>query len=134
MPSQTSTKLPWLKWWKGTVTDPKLQLVAHESGCPSLLVIGAWALLLEHCNDDGWIVVVPGREPVESDARKLLEVVGKVMKAEAERMIQLFEDHCLIQWERGMGHHVVKWRDRQRVDPQSRDRMRRKRERDRALN
>ena len=126
-------KLPWLKWWKGTTTDPKLQLVAFESGCPSLLVIGAWALLLEHCDDDGWIIVVPGREPQRDDASRLLQVAGKVMEAEAERIIQLLEDHCLIQWEACMGHQVVRWRSRQMLDPGARERMRRKRARDQAL-
>jgi len=131
--NQQQKKLPWLKWWRGTVTDPKLQLVAYRSGCPAMTVIGCWALCLEHCNDDGWIILNCD-EPKFDDLQTLFCAVGKIMESEAVRLIDLLESQGLIHWEEGMGWTVIKFRERQLVDPGARERMRRKRERDQALN
>ena len=37
----------WFRWYHGTVTDPKLALIAHLSGEPMHLVLAVWASLLE---------------------------------------------------------------------------------------
>lgn len=130
--NQPSKKMPWLKWWRGTVTDPKLQLVAYRSGCPAMTVIGCWALCLEHCDDDGWIVA-HADEPVYDDLAVLFCAVGKIMQTEAARLVDLMEAHGLVAWEDSVGWRVCKFRERQVVDPGARDRMRRKRERDQTL-
>lgn len=39
--------MDWLRWWHGTVTDPKFQWVARKSGQPVGSVIAVWAALLE---------------------------------------------------------------------------------------
>lgn len=39
--------MDWLKWWHGTVTDPKFQRVARISGACVAEVLAVWACLLE---------------------------------------------------------------------------------------
>lgn len=39
--------MDWLKWWHGTVTDPKFQRVARISGACVADVLAVWACLLE---------------------------------------------------------------------------------------
>lgn len=50
--------MAWLRWWEGTVTDPKFQWVARRSKQTAANVIAVWACLLEcastatQCNAD----------------------------------------------------------------------------------
>jgi hypothetical protein len=39
--------MEWLRWYAGTVTDPKWRVVAAESGQPLAVVLSVWALMLE---------------------------------------------------------------------------------------
>lgn len=39
--------MDWLRWWHGTVTDPKFQRVARMSGASVAEVLAVWACLLE---------------------------------------------------------------------------------------
>lgn len=39
--------MDWLRWWHGTVTDPKFQWVARKTGQPVGSVVAVWAALLE---------------------------------------------------------------------------------------
>lgn len=45
--------MDWFRWWHGSVTDPKFQLVAHECKLPLASVIGLWAILLEKASQEG---------------------------------------------------------------------------------
>jgi hypothetical protein len=42
--------MEWLRWYQGTVTDPKWRLVASESGQPLVAVLAVWASILEHAS------------------------------------------------------------------------------------
>lgn len=50
--------MDWLRWWHGTVNDPKFGWVARKSGQTVASVVAVWACLLEcastatHCNAD----------------------------------------------------------------------------------
>jgi hypothetical protein len=39
--------MDWLRWWHGTVSDPKLKWVARKAAAPLACVIAVWAALLE---------------------------------------------------------------------------------------
>lgn len=39
--------MDWLRWWHGTVSDPKLRWVARKAAAPLACVIAVWAALLE---------------------------------------------------------------------------------------
>lgn len=43
----SSALMDWLRWWHGTVTDPKFQRVARMSGASVAEVLAVWACLLE---------------------------------------------------------------------------------------
>lgn len=42
--------MEWLRWYAGTVTDPKWRVVAAESGQPVALVLAVWAVMLERAS------------------------------------------------------------------------------------
>lgn len=42
--------MDWLRWWHGTVTDPKFQRVARVAGASTGEVIAVWACLLERAS------------------------------------------------------------------------------------
>lgn len=42
--------MDWLRWWHGTVTDPKFQRVARMAGATTGEVIAVWACLLERAS------------------------------------------------------------------------------------
>jgi len=42
--------IEWLRWYHGTVTDPKLVLISRKSSHSRIAVIAVWAALLEHAS------------------------------------------------------------------------------------
>lgn len=57
--------MDWLRWWHGTVTDPKFQRVARMAGVSVGQVIAVWACLLERASS-----VTPGDAKVtQGDAK-----------------------------------------------------------------
>lgn len=42
--------MDWLRWYNGTTTDPKFQVVARKSGQPVMAVLAVWAMLLERAS------------------------------------------------------------------------------------
>ncbi|HEU6436596.1 MAG TPA: hypothetical protein VE028_04030 [Nitratidesulfovibrio sp.] len=42
--------MDWLRWYNGTTTDPKFQVVARKSGQPVAFVLAVWAMLLERAS------------------------------------------------------------------------------------
>ncbi|HBP2507920.1 TPA: hypothetical protein L5X69_000699 [Pseudomonas aeruginosa] len=65
--------MDWLRWWHGTVTDPKFQRVARMAGASTGEVIAVWACLLERASS-----VTAGDAPVTSrgDAETRGSVTG----------------------------------------------------------
>lgn len=43
--------MDWLRWYNGTTTDPKFQVVARKSGQPVMAVLAVWAMLLERASE-----------------------------------------------------------------------------------
>lgn len=43
--------MDWYRWWHGSSTDPKFQMVAIECGMPLSCVLGLWAVLLEKASE-----------------------------------------------------------------------------------
>lgn len=58
--------MDWLRWWHGTVTDPKLQRVARMAGATVGEVIAVWACVLERASSvtAGDAGVTQGDRPV----------------------------------------------------------------------
>ncbi len=42
--------MDWFRWYHGTVSDPKLALIAKKAGQPRPVVIAVWIALLEHAS------------------------------------------------------------------------------------
>lgn len=42
--------MDWFRWWHGSVTDPKLHMIAEDTGRTRAEIIGIWAILLEHAS------------------------------------------------------------------------------------
>lgn len=42
--------MDWLRWYNGTTTDPKFQVVARKSEQPVMAVLAVWAMLLERAS------------------------------------------------------------------------------------
>ena len=45
--------MDWYRWWHGSSTDPKFQMVAAECQVPLATVLGLWATLLEQASSSG---------------------------------------------------------------------------------
>lgn len=45
--------MEWFRWWHGSSTDPKFQMVAKECDLPLSSVLGLWATLLEQASLSG---------------------------------------------------------------------------------
>lgn len=43
--------MDWLRWYNGTVTDPKWRVIARRAGVPVHMVIAVWPCLLEAANE-----------------------------------------------------------------------------------
>ena len=41
------TSMPWLKWYAGTIEDPKLRIVAKRANANPCVVVAVWAAMLE---------------------------------------------------------------------------------------
>lgn len=119
--------MDWFRWWHGSVTDPKLHLIADECECTRAEVIGVWAIFLEYAS--------------QNDPR------GSITKANIEALSYLanlanFETLCNAMKRLGLLHEtdgnifVVSWNKRQpkrdRVD-NSTDRVRAYRERKKQI-
>ncbi|MBB5411886.1 hypothetical protein HDG34_005852 [Paraburkholderia sp. HC6.4b] len=97
--------MDWLRWWHGTVTDPKFQWVARKSGQPVASVIAVWAALLEcgsnatKCNADATRGNVASFDCDDIDVLFGLEegVARSILSAmEAKRLIA---DGRIAKWE-----------------------------------
>jgi len=95
----------WLRWWHGTVTDPKFQWVARRSKQNSATVIAVWACLLEcasnatQCNADATRGNVASFDCNDWDVALGLDdgVVKRIYDAMVEK--GLIADDRITQWE-----------------------------------
>jgi hypothetical protein len=97
--------MDWLRWWHGTVTDPKFQWVARKSGQGLGNVLAVWAALLEcasnatQCNEDATRGNVASFDCNDFDVLLGLED-GDVQKIyDAMTQKKLIENDRLSQWE-----------------------------------
>ncbi|HBO2594068.1 hypothetical protein ACM74F_05490 [Pseudomonas aeruginosa] len=127
--------MDWLRWWHGTVTDPKFQRVARMAGASTGEVIAVWACLLERASS-----VTAGDAPVTSrgDAETRGSVAG--FDCDDHDVLLGFEDGTTAKIfaaleDRGllMEGRIARWEERQpvRVDS-SKERTRAWRERKKA--
>lgn len=42
--------MEWLRWYQGTINNPKWRVVAADSGQPLVAVLAVWAAILEHAS------------------------------------------------------------------------------------
>lgn len=115
----------WFRWHHGTVTDPKLGLIAKKAGVSMAEVIAIWACLLEAASeseDRG----NPGAPDFES-----MDFALGLEEGVAQRVYGLMQDKALIAQETG---RLVAWERRQpkreREDDGGAERKRRQRERE----
>jgi hypothetical protein len=115
----------WFRWHHGTVTDPKLGLIAKKAGVSMAQVIAIWVHLLEAAStseDRG----NPGVPDFES-----MDFYLEVEEGVAQRVYGLMQDKALISKETG---RLVAWERRQpkreREDEGGTERKRRQRERE----
>jgi len=113
--------MEWFRWYAGTATDAKWQLVAHDSGQPVMAVLAVWAHVLERANAnggtlDGW------------NSRVVAVAIGTTADA-VTAILDAMQGLVLD------GNSVAKWPDRQpkRRDDDSTDRVRAHRERKRDV-
>ncbi len=114
----------WFRWHHGSVTDPKLGLIAKKAGVSMAEVIAIWACLLEAASeseDRG----NPGAPDFES-----MDFALGLEEGVAQRVYGLMQDKALIAEETG---RLVAWERRQpkreREDDGGTERKRRQRER-----
>lgn len=115
----------WFRWHHGTVTDPKLGLIAKKADVSTAEVIAIWACLLEAASeseDRG----NPGAPDFES-----MDFALGLEEGVAQRVYGLMQDKALIAQETG---RLVAWERRQpkreREDDGGAERKRRQRERE----
>lgn len=122
-----SGNIQWLRWYHGSVTDPKFALVARRSGAALPDVLAVWAYLLERasaCSDRGCFGVV------DTEAVDCLFGFPPTQTRTADVMVAL-RDRGLI-----VDDRIAQWDARQpkreREDPAAAQRQRDKRARDRG--
>lgn len=116
--------LPWLRLYCETPLDPKLRLVARESGQPIATVLAVWVVMLCHAGSRagdergslaGW---------VDGLASVVLELPTQVISSVRSAMEGLLiHEGRIIAWHKRQGEtstaRVRAWRDRQReTEPQ----------------
>lgn len=107
--------MDWLRWWHGTVTDPKFQRVARMAGVSVGQVIAVWACLLERASS-----VTPGDAKVTQGDEKVTrgsvtgfdcadhDVLLGFEDGTAERVLAGLEDRGLI-----VDGRIARWDERQ---------------------
>lgn len=106
----------WFRWYHGTVTDPKMALIAHKSGQPLYLVLTVWAYLLEIGSQS-----VP-RGDINSFDAESLSVTLVTVTSQIEKIINTMVEKNMI-----IDGKIGKWNMRQ-CDPTSAERQRKCRE------
>lgn len=115
--------MEWFRWFTGSTTDPKFQIVARKSGQNVASVLGVWAMLLERACQSADRGAVDGFDCEGAD------VILGLEDGAACAIVEALKDKGLILAER-----IAKWEARQpkKEDPTAAERKRTQRERERA--
>lgn len=107
--------MDWLRWWHGTVTDPKFQRVARTAGVGVGQVIAVWACLLERASSvtPGDAKVTAGDAPVTRGSVTGFDcadhdVLLGFEDGTAERVLSGLIDRGLI-----VDGRIARWEERQ---------------------
>jgi len=128
--------MQWLRWYAGTVSDPKFLVVARKSGQNVAAVIAVWAILLERALEDSRTQpnatergMVDGFDCESSDA-----VLGLADGATQKIISALEEKEMLLNWkivnwekrqpkrEDGSAERAKAWREKQKTNATERNR------------
>lgn len=118
--------MDWFRWYNGSVSDPKFQLVAKRSGASVAEVVAVWALLLE-CASASTDRGNPGAPDFEA-----IDCALGLADGRAEVIFKAMQDRALIDPQSG---RICAWEKRQpkreRDDPNAYERVKAYRERKR---
>jgi hypothetical protein len=113
--------MEWFRWYHGTVSDPKLILIARVSNQPRVAVLSVWQYLLEYASENTDRGSLEGLDH---------EVMSVTLDLEIEDIVTIC--HAMSQ-KKIIGHdRVLNWEKRQpkREDETATDRKRNQRERE----
>ncbi len=91
--------MQWLRWWHGTVNDPKFAWVARKAETNVATVIAVWAALLEHASQESERGSVGGFDPESYDCTLGLEDGTTQRVIDAMRGKGLLEVDRIAMWE-----------------------------------
>ena len=90
--------MSWLRWWQGTVNDPKWRIVAARAGCRVGDCLSVWAYLLETAKDSEGDVSKLDTEECAIVLGYDLELVEAILTAMRNK--SLIEGQRLPSWEK----------------------------------
>lgn len=114
--------MDWFRWWNGSVTDPKLHMIADETERTRAEIIGIWAILLEHASMNN---------PRGQINNFSYEVVGFLANTNIETVCNAMQRLAMLHVTDGV-LHIENWEKRQpqrERDDNSTERVRAWRER-----
>lgn len=116
--------MDWFRWYHGTVSDPKLALIAKKSGQSRPVVIAVWAALLEQASQSEQRGDISGFD-VETIAVALdIEESAIVAVMDAMTAKGMIVDGAIAAWEKrqplredGAAERAKAWREKQKQQP-----------------
>lgn len=115
--------MQWLRWYHGTVNDPKLRMVAAEAGRPVCEVVAVWAALMECASEAKERGSVAAFSPRVTAFTLGMELGDLLAILTATREAKMLVDDRLAAWDR---------RQPLREDPTATERKRKQRSGGRA--
>jgi hypothetical protein len=94
--------MEWLRWWHGTVEDPKFTLIARKSGQPRCVVLAVWQYLLEHASQNEPRGCLDGIDE---------EIIGVVLDVEPDAVIAVLD--ALETRQMIVDGMIARWMERQ---------------------
>jgi hypothetical protein len=113
--------MEWLKWWRGSVTDPKFRWVARKASASLSEVVTVWAALLEHGGQ------ASPRGSIESFDAASHDVLADLPDGHTAAIVAAMRAKGLHD-----GHAIARWDERQKRDD-SRERVNAFRQRQRDV-
>lgn len=110
--------MEWFRHYHGMSSDPKLTAVALTADVHHCVAVAAWCFVLEHASSNVTRGNVTGLSP------KVMAIGLRINMAEADRLMQAFEEEGLILPDRS----IAAWEKRQKASDSSAERVRKWRE------